>query len=73
MDFHANDWFSVSGYLILSYKLHINFISPKQVELLRQAILPKYPKVEINSVDGFQGREKEAILISLVRSNSDGK
>ena len=28
--------------------------------------------VEVNTVDGFQGREKEAVVISMVRSNPDG-
>ena len=27
------------------------------------------PEIEIGTVDGMQGREKEAIVISLVRSN----
>ncbi|MEQ1826302.1 MAG: AAA domain-containing protein [Pirellula sp.] len=32
-----------------------------------------YRAIEIDTVDGFQGREKEAILISLVRSNRDSE
>lgn len=30
----------------------------------------KLKNMEISTVDGFQGREKEAIIISMARSNS---
>ncbi|XP_072448085.1 DNA-binding protein SMUBP-2-like [Chiloscyllium punctatum] len=44
-----------------------------QVQLLRKELSKKYPELEIKSVDGFQGREKEAVILSLVRSNRTGE
>ncbi|KAL2092970.1 hypothetical protein ACEWY4_010282 [Coilia grayii] len=44
-----------------------------QVDLLRQRLSQKHPELEIKSVDGFQGREKEAVVLSLVRSNRKGE
>ena len=38
-----------------------------QVRLLREQLA--VAGLEIDSVDGFQGREKEAVVMSLVRSN----
>ncbi len=51
----------------------IAIISPysAQVKLLREKL--KHMDIEIDSVDGFQGREKEAVIVSLVRSNRDGE
>jgi superfamily I DNA and/or RNA helicase len=41
-----------------------------QVNLLK-SLLPGTP-VEVNTVDGFQGQERDVIYISLTRSNSEG-
>ncbi|KAJ7130315.1 AAA domain-containing protein [Mycena epipterygia] len=50
----------------------IAVISPyqAQVTLLTSLIRPQYGgELEIGTVDGMQGREKDAVVISLVRSN----
>lgn len=51
----------------------IAVISPysAQVRWIREKL--QSTRVEVDSVDGFQGREKEAVLISLVRSNATGE
>ena len=52
----------------------IGVITPyrAQVRLLREK-LEDVPDVEVDSVDGFQGREKEAVIVSFVRSNTKGE
>ncbi len=40
-----------------------------QVEYIRNLVLPDFPAIEIRSVDGFQGGEREAVILSLVRSS----
>src|SRR5882724_4636447 len=52
----------------------IAVISPydAQVQKLRE-LLHDVSDLEIDTVDGFQGREKEAVVVSLVRSNAEGE
>ena len=40
--------------------------------MLRKRLLTDIPKLEIRSVDGFQGGEREAVVLSLVRSSEKG-
>jgi superfamily I DNA and/or RNA helicase len=46
-----------------------------QVRLIRQLLAESLDggEPEVDTVDGFQGREKEVVVISLVRSNSEGE
>lgn len=53
----------------------------QQVNVLKNILLPKgqespYPasvKIEVETVDSFQGQERDIIYLSLVRSNVDGE
>ncbi len=53
----------------------IGIITPyaAQVKLLKRLLDSEERVFEIKSVDGFQGREKEIIIISFVRSNDKGE
>ncbi|KAF2239287.1 DNA helicase [Viridothelium virens] len=42
-----------------------------QLSILSRSLKEAYPGIELGSVDGFQGREKEAVIVSLVRSNPE--
>lgn len=53
----------------------IALISPYegQVRRLRQLLAAEVDAgLEVDTVDGFQGREKDAVVLSLVRSNDEG-
>jgi predicted DNA helicase len=50
----------------------LGIISPYEQQVNRLKTKLKDTSIEIKTVDGFQGREKEIIIISLVRSNDTG-
>ncbi|TKA43950.1 hypothetical protein B0A49_12796 [Cryomyces minteri] len=48
-------------------------VTPYNAQLgkLSQLLKGPFPGIELGSIDGFQGREKEAVVVSLVRSNAE--
>ncbi len=65
----------------LEERIDVGLISPykAQVQYLRQLLRrdaffkPFRSSITVNTVDGFQGQERDVILISLVRANEDGQ
>ncbi|KAI1804117.1 DNA helicase [Daldinia bambusicola] len=52
----------------------IAVVTPYNAQLgLLAPLKEAFPGIELGSVDGFQGREKEAVIVSLVRSNPEGE
>lgn len=51
----------------------IAVISPYSAQVRLLVSQSPHPEIEIDSVDGFQGREKELVIVSLVRSNMEGE
>ena len=66
---------------LLDERIDVGIISPyrAQVQLLRRLLMkreffkPFRRAISINTVDGFQGQERDIIVISLVRSNDEGQ
>lgn len=66
---------------ILEERLDVGIISPyrAQVQYLRRLlkkkewVRPYRQLVSVNTVDGFQGQERDIVLISLVRANDEGQ
>lgn len=53
--------------IITPYAAQVTYLS----QILR--IKEEFPGLELGTVDGFQGREKEVVVLSLVRSNAEGE
>lgn len=51
----------------------IGVIAPYSAQVARLAELPEAEGVEVATVNAFQGREAEAILMSFTRSNAEGE
>ena len=63
-------------HLIKQYNLEahqIAIISPYSAQVSHLRATCSLDGLEIGSIDGFQGREKDAVILSLVRSNDDGE
>ena len=66
---------------VLDERIDVGVISPyrAQVQYLRQQLRkreffkPFRHLISVNTVDGFQGQERDIIVISLVRSNDEGQ
>ncbi len=66
---------------ILQERIDVGVISPyrAQVQYLRRQLKareffkPYRELISVNTVDGFQGQERDIILISLVRANDEGQ
>ena len=66
---------------LLDERIDVGIISPyrAQVQYLRRLLMKReYFKpfrrlISVNTVDGFQGQERDIIVISLVRSNDEGQ
>ena len=71
----------IGGHRVLDERIDFGIISPykAQVQYLRNkiranaALRPYRHLLTVNTVDGFQGQERDVIFISLVRANENGE